>query len=756
MGIVYDGDAKSFDDQKTLFIHEIQNMTRGAHTVDFPADAILSGGWDQKEINRALDQLIASPTVDMILVLGDVSTHEACRRGQFKKPVFAANVVDTKRQGIPADKGRSGIQNLNYINTLRDLDREFQRFRSITPYSNVVIIVDNLIRTSIPQLNAMFKALANAFTLNMTVVGAKASAQEILTRIPPETDAVFLGPTPRLSEDEFQKLAAHFIAHKRPSYTFQGEEDVKKGILMGALSENHPLHLARSVAVNILEALNGTDPGQLPTVFAPGEKVVINMATAKAIDLYPNWDLLTEAELIDQGVVDGKEPLSLSMAINEALKANLDLAAQNRSVEAGISNVKEARASLLPQLTLDTQATLVDDDRAESHAGMMPERHFTGTVKATQLIYSDKAWAGYTIEKWMQEFREKGRDAVGLDIRKAAADAYLNVLRAQSIERIQKENLKLTRENLERARIRVEIGAGGPEEIYRWESQIADSRRNVLGAQSMTLDAVSRLNRILNRPLSKPFSPAEGNIDDPLTILPDKRLTGYMNNAMTLQKLRNFLVMEGLSASPELQQVTATLEAQKRQITLNKREFWMPTVSLFSDVTESIAKSGEGSDFPPGMDDTNWSVGVQATLPIFSGGKKSAALTRSQKELTRLNLERQSLTRKIEERIFSAVHLVRASYPGIALSKDAVDAARRNLTLVTDAYARGIKSIIDLIDAQNQALVANQQAANAVYDFLMDVMTIQRSVGHFFLFEPETQRDEWMARLKRHMNDGDN
>ena len=48
-----------------------------------------------------------------------------------------------------------------------------------------------------------------------------------------------------------------------------------------------------------------------------------------------------------------------------------------------------------------------------------------------------------------------------MDIVQAAASAYLNVLRAKSIERIQKENLKLTRENLERARIRVEIGAAG-------------------------------------------------------------------------------------------------------------------------------------------------------------------------------------------------------------------------------------------------------------------------------------------------------
>ena len=35
----------------------------------------------------------------------------------------------------------------------------------------------------------------------------------------------------------------------------------------------------------------------------------------------------------------------------------------------------------------------------------------------------------------------------------------------------------------------------------------------------------------------------------------------------------------------------------------------------------------------------------------------------------------------------------------------------KNLDLVTDAYSRGIKSIIELLDAQNQSLVASQTAA---------------------------------------------
>ena len=90
--------------------------------------------------------------------------------------------------------------------------------------------------------------------------------------------------------------------------------------------------------------------------------------------------------------------------------------------------------------------------------------------------------------------------------------------------------------------------------------------------------------------------------------------------------------------------------------------------------------------------------------------------------------------------------------PSASGNHPASDAARSNLTLVTDSYVRGIKSIIDLIDAQNQALVANQQVANAVYDFLIDLMDVQRSTGSFFLFAPQDERDAWMERLERYKN----
>lgn len=746
IGIIYDGESSYFQKTREIICNEIQGVTHGMHQVGFPADIQVNGGWNVQEINKALDRLLASNEVDMILALGEVSAHEACRRHNFSKPVFAVPVVDAKLQEIPSQKGTSGVRNLNYINTFSDIGRELHLFQSITPFSHIAIIVDDFIFKAIPQLEPLTRRLADEFFMEVTFVTAKDSGKDVLAQIPPETDAVFLLPVPRLSDQELHIVSDGFIARRLPSFSLRGRPGVSDGILAENLPENNLLHLARNIAVNIQEVMNGADAGNLPTLFEPDRKLVINMATARAIRIHLNWNLFTEAELIHDEPISTDRRLNITTAMQEALTANLDLAAANRSVEAGMAQVKEARSSLLPQLGLGTQTSLVDDDRAAAYAGTLPERQWTGSIQATQVIYSEKAWAGFTIEKHLQTAREKGLETVRLDIIQAVAGTYLNVLRARSIERIQKENLKLTRKNLERARIRVEIGAGGPEEIYRWESEIADSRRNVLKAQSVTLNAFNAVNTVLNRPVSDRFTPDEADEIAPLGILPVGPLTGYMENDMELDKLGRFLVTEGLNASPELKEIEAALSAQARSVTQAEREFWVPTVSVFSDVTESFSKSGEGSKYASGRDDTDWSVGIKAGFPLYSGGKKSASLERTRKEWERLHHKRDDLKNRIEERVLNAVHLLRASYPGIRLSRDAADAARRNLALVTDSYVRGIKPVIDLIDAQNQSLVANQQATNAVYDFLIDIIALQRRTGSFFLFAPRDELDGWMKR----------
>ena len=88
-----------------------------------------------------------------------------------------------------------------------------------------------------------------------------------------------------------------------------------------------------------------------------------------------------------------------------------------------------------------------------------------------------------------------------------------------------------------------------------------------------------------------------------------------------------------------------------------------------------------------------------------------------------------------------------ASLANIDLSREAAEASRNNLALVSDSYARGAVSIIDLIDAQQAALISEQQAANAIYDFLLDLLRVERAAGRFSFFMKDEDREMFYRRL---------
>ncbi|UCG11359.1 MAG: TolC family protein [Deltaproteobacteria bacterium] len=413
--------------------------------------------------------------------------------------------------------------------------------------------------------------------------------------------------------------------------------------------------------------------------------------------------------------------------------------------------MKQARSTLLPQIDLDAAGIAIDEDRARVSLGVQPERSVSGSATLSQLIYSEDAWSNYRVEKHLQVSREEQRDTVRLDITRDAAVTYLNVLRTKTLEGIQKENLKLTRANLDRARVRVSIGVASRAEEFRWESEIANVRRDVLQAQARRQQAETNFNRLLNRPLEEPFLTEEADLRDPVLLISDQRFFFYVDNPRNFSLFRDFLVEEGLATAPELKQFDAAIAAQERILMTSKRAFWVPTFAFEGSVTELLAEGGAGTreDSLAGLNNTDWSLGLFATFPLVEGGGKFATIKRAREDLSSLRLDRQSTAEKVAERIRVALDETGFSYPNIGLSRDAAEAAKKNLHLVTDSYERGVVSIIDLLDAQNNALVAVEEAENAVYNFLTDLMDVQRAIGKFDFFLSPQEREAWFQRLKK-------
>jgi outer membrane protein len=754
VALVPDGPSERLDEVQKVLVKEVLDLTRGRWEVRFAEDARFAGNWTVASVKAAVENALADHDVDLVIATGFISSAELGRLKSYPKPCLALFVIDPELQGLPLRDGKTGVHNFSYLARPSVVERDLQVFHEIVPFTHVGVLYNALIDEVVPELKDRVVARAKEGGIEAVPLPVGTSVDAALAAIPAGIEAVYMTPCLNISLADWDRLVQGLIARKLPTFSSLGRPEVDRGILAGTAPPQDATRYGRRVALTVQRILQGEDPATFSVTVSVGERLAVNMTTARAIDFSPSWAVLTEAELIGAERTEAERKLSLGAAVNGAIEANLDLAAEQRQVSAGAEDVRKARSELRPQVEGSSLVTWIDKDRARASLGAQPERRWSASATLQQLLYSDAARGNVEIQRAIQTSREAERDALRLDIALDAATAYIDVLRAKNLERIQRENLQVIRANLELAQVRRTIGASGPSEVYRWESQIATGRKDVITANSQRNVAEIALNRVLHRPAEESFLTEETDLDSPEVITSGGRIFQYQDNPADFRVLREFLVEVGLRGAPELRSLDAGIQAEQRLLLVARRAFWSPTAAFQADLTQNLADGGDGSSGPTGLpiqleqpDNTNFTLGFKLSLPLYQGGARGADEKRAAEDLARLQIQRQSAAEQIEQRIRSSLHIAGASHASIALSRSAAEAAHKNLDLVTDAYSRGAISILDLLDAQNAALVADLGSANSVHDFLLDLMQVERSVSTFTILMTPEQREGFYQQL---------
>lgn len=486
VGVVLDGPSPQRDQRLALFEGEIREVLKDDRTAQFSRDRVLSADWTTGGVKAAMDRLLADPGVDVVLALGMLASHEAGRRQHLSKPVFAPFVLDPERQGIPLEKGTSGRSNLYYLTAPTDVAASLRLLYAIKPFTRFTVLIPQAILALIPEpqkrLNLVIQQTGLELQGIITPVGT--TAAPALQAVPPDVQAVLVTSMPQLPEAEFDALIAGINQRQLPSVTTEGRRAIERGLLATRYRDVDWQRRARRAALAILHTIvEGENPSTFRVLLPRQERLTFNVATARAIDIAPPWDFLTQADLLHaEDREAAARTLSLETAIREAVQANLDLQATNRFVAAGQETVREARSFLLPQVDAIGDASIIDEGRAEAGGGGLPEKQVVGALVLNQLLYDEPTWANFGIQRDIQVGREETRTITALDIMFEAAVSYLNVLAAETAERIQRQNLDLARANLELARVRRDVGEARTAEVVRWESQIANDRSHVISA----------------------------------------------------------------------------------------------------------------------------------------------------------------------------------------------------------------------------------------------------------------------------------
>jgi outer membrane protein TolC len=762
IGVLLDGQTRGAGRALKVVQDEVLSLTREEFSVSFPESARVVADFTPATIKAAAERLLQDPRVDLVIGVGPLSANFLARRPTLPKPVIVLPVFDPVAQGIPFKDGRSGVKNLAYLTTPQSFDRSVQGFRRVVPFKKLAVLVDRSYVETFPQVG---QATARRFAkqgVQLTFVAVPRGQGAALPSIPRDCDAALLLLRRRDDDATLDRVIKLLLSRKLPSFTIVAGDLVQRGVMAGYAAAENLQRRARRIALNVQRILLGQDAGKLEVVITDGPpQLTINMQVARVVGFRPTWDLLSEARLIGRKRPAKIRRLTMARAVEEALAANLSLLARHKNVEAGIYEVRKAYARYLPSIRGGFTGSFIDGDRANASFGSY-ERALSVNVGASQLLFNEGALANITIEKQVQRAREQDLEQLKLDVMAGTAVAYLNVLKAKVFERIQKKNLEVTKKNLELARVRQAVGASTAADVYRWEAQLAADKRSVIRAVADRNKAEIALNELRQRPLEEPFTLAEAETPGDSGLQPGQLIAPYARDPWAFASMREFMVQEAMRDSPELKQLDRNIDAQKRFLLSTRLDFGLPTLSLQFGLDHFLATSGEPLDtsgLPPPFDQmftqpdkTAWSVGLAASWSLLEGGERYHRSFQAAVNLDKLNRQREALALQLEQRVRVVMHQAGASFPGIALSKAAAEAAEKSLELVTEAYSRGTANIIVLLDAQNAALGSELSAAVALYDFNIDFINAQRAIANkeFFTFS-DSERRAWYQRLGRHL-----
>jgi len=724
---------------------ELETLLGEDFTVRYPESARVVTGADPVVAREAADSLLSDPEIDIVIGLGASSAVELGSRGPLAKPAFAALVFDSKLLGLPSDEGTSGVTNFNYVTSPVDFARLAEFVREVTTADKIALLIDGRHLSAYPAIADRIKTLAGSLNVQVELVSVGDSLAGLADKIPADVDAVIATPLLRFTAEQVSGLATDLVARRLPSFAFLGTQEVELGFLASNSPDSEFMRIARRLSLNVQRTLLGDDAAEFPLALSADAAVTINAKTAVDIGKVPAYDLLISAKIINEEALKDTKAMTLAEAMHSSVQVNLDLQAEERVVAAGRSDVMLSIAKLLPQARASFLATVIDADRAAQTNGRTPEKDQRARAEVSQVIFDEKLMADVSIRKHLLASTEASRDQVRLDVIQGTGIAFLQVLRAEATRRIRKENERVTKENLKLAETRRKVGTAAAGEVYRWRSQLARDQRSAIFAFRDRRQAEIALNRILDRDTESRITLDPAAPPAAMHLFGDEQVQQALSKPAGFGMIRTMLVAEAMVHSPELREIQEQITAQQRVLASARRSFWMPTFSLNGRFDRVVDEGGDGSGLRLD-DDDQWTVGFEAGIPLFEGGRRVFAQRQAYDTLSELRLRESAARKRVDGAVRTAAFQAWSSLMAIDLSRSASESAARNLELVTGSYSRGAVSVVELLDAQNAATTSADEAENAVFDYLVDLLSLQREIGRFWLFLSE---DERAAELNR-------
>ncbi len=292
----------------------------------------------------------------------------------------------------------------------------------------------------------------------------------------------------------------------------------------------------------------------------------------------------------------------------------------------------------------------------------------------------------------------------------AVVGAYMDVLRDEAVVALSRNNVEVLSVNLQATRDRFDIGDLTRTDVAQSESRLALAQGNLQAAEARLIASRESYVRLVGN------APGLLQAPPPLSGLPEST---------------ELAVEAALADNPDLE--AATIEARARGFDVRSAQGTrMPRVSLTTNGSYNDFLGTIGSGIPgvsAQQTQTSASTGVTVSIPLFQGGRPAARVRQAQARESQALEQLIEAERGVIAQTRAAFASMRAARQVAQSSEVAVAASRLSLEGVRAENSVGTRTILDILNAEQELLNAQVQLVSARRDAYVAGFTLLAAMG---------------------------
>lgn len=422
---------------------------------------------------------------------------------------------------------------------------------------------------------------------------------------------------------------------------------------------------------------------------------------------------------------------TLTGAMAKAYQNNPDLNAARAALRAVDENVIIAKAAMRPHVTgiVEAEASRTNLDKAASKIvdnKLVNVRRTDALTSSYGITISQQIFDGFqtlyrvrAAEANVLANRESLR-AQEISILLAAAEAYANIARDQTIVSIRRQNISFLQEQVSAAKARLKVGEGTRTDVNLAEAELASARALLTVAVSSLKQSEAAYVQIVGetpKEIKQP-SPAKN------------AMPSSLDSAVAVSMRENPNVLAAMRGAD-----AAGYNVKEAEGVM------LPGVSLQGSVYKSV-NSEEG-----GRDNLRGAISARLTVPIYQGGAEYGQIRQAKERLGESQLVVDSARMEVQRTVISAHAQYDAASASAAAIGVQINAANEALNGVIEERNVGQRTTLDVLNAQQNVLDAKEDLAAVQRNAVVASYSLLAAMGALTVRNQGLQVAEYRAEL---------